>query len=134
GLLEDLARKAGYSDLRSFRTALNNDPKYIPKSADQIVDDFRRYVSQMQSSLPELFGVLPNAPLTVEAMPPSQPGNISHYIPGTPDGSRPARIVVATSDYAHRKLLSDETISYHEGIPGHHLQISIQQKLKGLPK
>jgi uncharacterized protein (DUF885 family) len=74
GLLEDLARKAGYGDLRSFRTALNNDPKYIPKSADQIVDDFRRYVSQMQSSLPELFAVLPNAPLTVEAMPPSQPG------------------------------------------------------------
>jgi uncharacterized protein (DUF885 family) len=66
-------------------------------------------------------------------MPPDQPGNISHYIPGTPDGSRPARVVVATSDYARRKLLSDETIAYHEGIPGHHLQISIQQQLKELP-
>ncbi len=134
GLLEELARKAGYGDLRSFRAALNGDPKYIPKSADQIVDDFRHYVSQMQPRLAELFGVLPNAPLTVEAMPPSQPGNISHYIPGTPDGSRPARVVVATSNYAHRKLLSDETIAYHEGIPGHHLQISIQQQLKGLPQ
>jgi uncharacterized protein (DUF885 family) len=134
GLLADLAHKAGYADLKGFRAALNNDPMYVPKSADQIVDDFRHYVSQMQPRLPELFGVFPNAPLTVEAMPPSQPGNISHYIPGTPDGSRPARVVVATSDYAHRKLLSDETISYHEGIPGHHLQISIQQQLKGLPQ
>jgi uncharacterized protein (DUF885 family) len=43
-------------------------------------------------------------------------------------------VVVATSDFARRKLLSDETIAYHEGIPGHHLQISVQQKLTGLPK
>jgi len=134
GLLAELAHKAGYADLKRFRAALNNDPRYIPKSADQIVDDFRHYVSLMQPRLPELFGVSPNAPLSVEAMPASQPGNISHYIPGTPDGSRPARVVVATSDYAHRKVLSDETISYHEGIPGHHLQMSIQQHLKGLPQ
>ena len=133
GLLTELAHKAGYPDLKSFRTALNNDPRYVPKSAEQIVDDFRHYVTQMQSRLPELFGTIPKAPLTVEAMPPDQPGNISHYIPGTPDGSRPARVVVATSDYAHRKLLGDETIAYHEGIPGHHLQISLQQQLKGLP-
>jgi len=133
GLLTELAHKAGYADLKSFRAALNSDPRYVPKSADQIVDDFRHYVDQMQPHLSAFFGHIPNTPLTVEAMPPNQPGNISHYIPGTPDGSRPARIVVATSDYAHRKLLSDETIAYHEGIPGHHLQISIQHQLKGLP-
>jgi uncharacterized protein (DUF885 family) len=133
GLLTDLSHKAGYPDLKSFRSALNSDPRYVPKSAQQIVDDFRHYVSQMQSRLPELFVEAPKTPLTVEAMPPDQPGNISHYIPGTPDGSRAARVVVATSDYAHRKLLSDETIAYHEGIPGHHLQISLQQQLKGLP-
>jgi uncharacterized protein (DUF885 family) len=45
-----------------------------------------------------------------------------------------ARVVVATSNYAHRKLLSDETQAYHEGIPGHHMQISIQQRLAGLPE
>jgi uncharacterized protein (DUF885 family) len=134
GELEQLARTAGYSDLAAFRAALNSDPKYVPQSADQIVDDFRHYVGQMQPRLPELFGVFPQAPLTVEAVPPSQPGNASHYIPGTPDGSRPARVVVATANYAHRKLLSDETIAYHEGIPGHHLQISIQQRLSGLPE
>lgn len=134
GLLTELAHRAGYSDLKAFRYALNTDPKYVPQSADQIVNDFRRYVIQMQSRLPELFRTIPQAPLTVEAMPMNQPGNISHYVPGTPDGSRPARVVVATSDFAKRKLLSDETIAYHEGIPGHHLQISIQQKLAGLPE
>jgi uncharacterized protein (DUF885 family) len=134
GLLTDLALKADYKDLSSFRAALNSDPKYIPKSPDQIVDDFRRYVSQMQPRLPELFGVFPKHPLTVEAVPASQPNNPTHYIFGTPDGTRPARVVVATSNYAHRKLLSDETQAYHEGIPGHHMQVSIQQRLTGLPE
>ncbi len=134
GLLTNLAIKAGYKDLSSFRSALNSDPKYTPKSSDQIVDDFRRYVGQMQPRLPELFGVFPETPLTVEAAPASQPNNPTHYIFGTPDGTRPARVVVATSNYAHRRLLSDETQAYHEGIPGHHLQISIQQRLTGLPE
>ena len=133
-LLNDLALKAGYQELSSFRAALNRDPRYIPKSPEQIVDDFRRYVGQMQPRLPELFGVFPKTPLTVEAAPASQPNNPTHYVFGTPDGSRPARVVVATSNYAHRKLLPDETQAYHEGIPGHHLQISIQQRLTGLPE
>jgi uncharacterized protein (DUF885 family) len=134
GLLTDLAVKAGYKDLPSFRAALNSDPKYIPKSPEQIVDDFRRYVDQMQPRLPELFGMFPKTPLTVEAAPGSQPHNPTHYIGSSLDGTRPARVVVATSDYAHRKLISDETQAYHEGIPGHHLQISIQRKLTGLPE
>jgi len=134
GLLTDIAIKAGYKDLSSFRAALNSDPKYVPKSGDQIVEDFRRYVGQIQPRLPELFGVFPRTPLTVEVVPASQPNNLTHYIGGTPDGTRPARVVVATSHYAHRKLLSDETQAYHEGIPGHHLQISIQQRLTGLPE
>ena len=134
GLLSNLALKAGYKDLSSFRAAINGDAKYIPKSADQIVEDFRRYVGQMQPHLPELFGVFPKTPLTVEPAPASQPNNPTHYVFGTPDGSRPARVVVATSNYAHRKLVSDETQAYHEGIPGHHMQISIQQGLTGLPE
>jgi uncharacterized protein (DUF885 family) len=134
GLLTELAHKQGYADLASFRVAINSDPKYIPKSAEQIVEDFRRYATQMQPKLPELFNVYPETPLTVEAVPASQPGNATHYIGGNPDGSRPARVVVATSNYAQRRLLNDETIAYHEGIPGHHLQISIQEQLKGLPE
>jgi uncharacterized protein (DUF885 family) len=134
GLLTILAIKAGCKDLSSFRAALNSDPRYIPKSPGQIVEDFRGYVGQMQPRLPELFRAFPKTPLTVEAVPASQPNNPTHYIFGTPDGTRPARIVVATSNYAQRKLLGDETQAYHEGIPGHHLQISIQQQLSGLPE
>jgi uncharacterized protein (DUF885 family) len=132
--MNDLAHKAGYPDLQSYRAALAASPKYIPQSADQLVNDFSYYIAQMQPRLPELFGVLPKTPVTVEAVPPSQPGNATHYVPGTPDGSRPGRVVVATSNFAHRIMIDDETVAYHEGVPGHHMQISIQQQLTGLPE
>ena len=134
GLLTNLANKAGYKDLNSFRVAVNSDPKYIPKSPDEILQDFRRYIDQMQPRLPELFGVLPKTPLKLEAAPASQPNAASHYVPGTRDGVRPGRVVVGTSNVAQRKLFGDETVAYHEGIPGHHMQVSIQQQLTGLPE
>jgi uncharacterized protein (DUF885 family) len=133
GLLTDLAQKAGYPDLNSFRAALNSDPKYIPTSADQIVEDYRHYVNQMEPRLPELFLDYPKTKLVVEAIPASQPQMGTHHVDGSADGSTPGRVVVATSNYAHRRLISDETQAYHEGIPGHELQVTIEQHLKGLP-
>src|SRR5258708_32537828 len=55
-------------------------------------------------------------------------------MPGTTDGKRPGRVVVATSNFAELSLVDDEAIAYHEGIPGHHMQLSVQQQLTGLPK
>ena len=133
GLLSDLAHKAGYPDLKSFRVAINSDPKYIPTSADQIVEDFRHYVNQMEPRLPALFLDYPKTKLVVEAIPASQPQMGTHHVDGSADGSTPGRVVVATSNYAHRRLISDETQAYHEGIPGHELQVTIEQHLKGLP-
>jgi len=133
GLMTDLAHQEGFSDPKSYGAALRANPKYKPQSAEQIVEDFRRYILQMQSRLPDLFNLLPKTPITVEAIPPSQPGNATHYIGGTTDGSRPGRVVVATSDFAQRVLFGDETLAYHEGVPGHHRQVSVQQQLTGLP-
>ncbi len=129
-----IATKLGYPDLASFRAALKNDPKYKPTSSDQILDDFRRYIAQMEPRLPQLFYRLPAAPVTVEAIPEFQSAAATHYVTGTPDGSRPGRVVVATSHFEQRSLVDDEAIAYHEGIPGHHLQLSIAQKLNGLPR
>lgn len=129
-----IAKKEGFADLASFRASLKTNPKYIPTSAEQILDDFRRYIAQMEPKLPELFTLLPKSPVTVEAIPAFQSAAATHYVTGTPDGKRPGRVVVATSDYAHRTLVDDEAIAYHEGIPGHHMQLSVQQQLTGLPK
>jgi uncharacterized protein (DUF885 family) len=129
-----IAKKEGFADLASFRASLKTNPKYIPTSAEQILDDFRRYIAQMEPKLPQLFTLLPKSPVTVEAIPPFQSAAATHYVTGTPDGRRPGRVVVATSNFAERSLIDDEAIAYHEGIPGHHMQLSVQQQLTGLPK
>jgi len=134
GEMTAIAKKEGFADLASFRAAIAKNPKYIPTSAEQILDDFRHYIAEMQPKLPELFTLLPKSPVTVEAIPGFQAATATHYVTGTPDGKRPGRVVVATSDFAQRSLMGDEAIAYHEGIPGHHLQLSVQQQLTGLPR
>jgi uncharacterized protein (DUF885 family) len=134
GEMTAIAKKEGFSDLASFRASIIKNPKYIPTSAEQILDDFRQYIAEMEPKLPELFTLLPKSPVTVEAIPAFQAAAATHYVTGTPDGKRPGRVVVATSDFAQRSLLGDEAVAYHEGIPGHHLQLSVQQQLTGLPK
>jgi uncharacterized protein (DUF885 family) len=129
-----IAKKEGFNDLASFRASLKTNPKYKPTSAEQILDDFRHYIAQMEPKLPQLFGLLPKSPVTVEAIPAFQPGAATHYMIGTPDGKRPGRVVVGTSNFADRSLIDDEATAYHEGVPGHHMQLSIQQQLTDLPK
>jgi uncharacterized protein (DUF885 family) len=132
-----IAHKEGYPDLAGFREALKSSPKYArfrPTSGEEILDDFRKYIGQMQPKLPELFTVIPGSPVTVEAIPDFQAAEATHYQTGTPDGKRPGRVVVATSNVAERSMIDDEATAYHEGIPGHHMQLSVAQQLTGLPK
>jgi uncharacterized protein (DUF885 family) len=129
-----IAKEEGFADLASFRASLKTNPKYIPTSADQILEDFRRYIAQMEPKLPDLFTLLPKSRVTVEAIPAFQAAAATHYVTGTPDGKRPGRVVVATSNFAERSMIDDEAVAYHEGVPGHHMQLSVQQQLTGLPK
>ena len=132
--MTSIARSQGYNDLASFRDAVNNDPKWKPTSEQQILDDYKKYIGQMEPKLPELFGLLPKSPVTVEPIPDFAKAAATHYVQGTPDGKRPGRVVVAVSNPTKRTLVDDEAVAYHEGVPGHHLQISIAQTLQGLPK
>ncbi len=130
-----IVKKLGFTDLKSFTAALKANPKEHPASADALVSAYKGYIAQMQPRLPELFGRLPKAKLEVVTMPaymaPNQPA--AFYDQGTPDGKRPGNVDVNTYNFADRSLAGVEAVAYHEGIPGHHLQISIQQELTGLP-
>src|SRR5437660_10560321 len=132
--MKNLARAHGHKDLPSFRDAINNDPKWKPQTEQQIVDDCTRYIHQMEPKLPELFGLQPKSPVTVEPIPGFAKAESTHYVQGTPDGKRPGRVVVAVADPTKRTLITDEAVAYHEGVPGHHMQISIAQTLQDLPK
>ena len=130
-----IAKQQGYPSWKAYATAIQSDPKLRATSRDDILNAYRRYVSQMQPKLPQLFGLLPKATLEVvpvEAYREKEAAAAS-YFTGTPDGSRPGKVYVDTGDFEHRELPEIEAVAYHEGIPGHHMQLSIQQELPELP-
>ena len=74
-----IAKKEGFADLTSFRASLKTNPKYVPASSEQILDDFRRYIARMEPNLPDLFTLLPRSPVTVEAIPAFQSAAATLY-------------------------------------------------------
>jgi uncharacterized protein (DUF885 family) len=130
-----IAKKLGFPDLKSLWASLKDNPRVHAKSPNEILEKYRGYIDQMRPELPKLFGLLPKAPVEVRAMQEfrAKEAAAADYQQGTPDGSRPGVVWVNTSDYEHRDMLSAESTAYHEGIPGHHMQISIAQTLPDLP-
>ncbi len=130
-----VAKQLGYKDMKSLNAAVDADPKLHAHSRQEILDLYSKYIDQMYTRLPQMFGRLPKARL--EVMPVEEfrekEASGASYVDGTPDGSRPGHIMVNTGDFAKRSLLDVETTAYHEGVPGHHLQITIAQELPELP-
>ena len=130
-----VVHQLGFKDMKSFKAAVDADPKLHAQSREQILDLYRKYEDQMYAKLPQLFNTLPKSKL--EVMPVEEfrekEASDAAYEDGTPDGSRPGHIMVNTGDFAKRTLLDIETTAYHEGVPGHHMQISIAQELPALP-
>ena len=131
-----IVHKLGFADLKSFSAALKENPKMHPASKEALIDAYKSNIAQMQPKLPGLFGTLPKAQLEVVPVPAyiEKDQAAAYYNPGSQDGKRPGRVYVNTYNFAERSLAPVEAVSYHEGIPGHHLQISIAQELSGLPE
>lgn len=130
-----IAKQLGYKSLAAFRAALKKDPKTHPKSRQEILDLYTQYIAQMQPELPKLFGLLPKTQVQVVAVEEYREKEASgaSYQQGTPDGKRPGMVYVNTGDFENRSKLTIESTAYHEGVPGHHMQISIAQTLPELP-
>ena len=130
-----IAQKLGFQDLKSFRTSLKTNPKLHPASPDALLNAYRSFLTPMQARLPQLFGRLPKAPFEVTAVPEylEKTSAAAYYEPGTPDGSRPGRLRVDTYNATDRNLYEVEDTAYHEGLPGHHLQVSIAQEMEDVP-
>jgi uncharacterized protein (DUF885 family) len=130
-----IAKREGSGDRKSFQESLKTNPKVIPTSREDILNTYRGYIAGMQPELPKLFGLLPKTKVEVRPVEDyrEKEAASAEYNPGTPDGKRPGIVYVNTGDFSHRSKISAESTSYHEGIPGHHMQISIAQTLPGLP-
>jgi len=131
----EIAKKLGFNDLPSFNKSLDENKELRAKSREQILDIYRGYENQMYAELPKLFGRLPKSKLEVVPVESfrEQAAAGADYDTGSPDGSRPGRINVNTYQPESRKTISMESTAYHEGVPGHHMQLSIAQELPGLP-
>jgi uncharacterized protein (DUF885 family) len=135
GEMLEIATKLGYKDLKSLNAAIEADPKHHYRSREEILAAYRKYIDQMYARLPQLFGRLPKAKVEVMATEEFREKEASgaEYQTGAPDGSRPGRVQVNTGEAEKRKTLTTESTAYHEGVPGHHMQLSIAQELPTLP-
>lgn len=100
------------------------------------IDDATAAIDNLKALLPEYFGLLPKADLIVKRVEAfrERDGAAQHYYAGTPDGSRPGIYYAHLSDMTAMPKNQLEVIAYHEGLPGHHMQISIAQELEGVPQ
>jgi uncharacterized protein (DUF885 family) len=125
--------------LKEFFTFIKTDKQFFYPDTDEgrngYIKDTEVFLAFINSKLPEYFGILPKAPLVVKRVEAfrEQPGAAQHYYPGTPDGSRPGIYYAHLSDMKAMPKNEMEAIAYHEGNPGHHMQISIAQELKSVP-
>jgi uncharacterized protein (DUF885 family) len=141
GELEALQEKIGFKgDLQSFFAHVQKDPARLFPDTDAgrqaYIDEATQKIANIKQHLPEYFGLLPKADLVVKRVEAfrEQDGAAQHYYPGTPDGSRPGIYYAHLSDMDSMPKTELEVIAYHEGIPGHHMQISIAQELEGVPQ
>ncbi len=130
-----VAHQLGFKDLASLNNHIKNTRSFYATSGQQVLDLYANYARNMEPELPKLFSHLPKAKLTVIPMEASRSKNAvpADYTDGAADGSRPGHINVNEWDPEHRLTLNIESIAYHEGIPGHHLQLSLAQEMDNLP-
>src|ERR1700678_174078 len=132
-MLEEV-NQLGYKDLKTFSASLPTNPAVHVHSRKEILGLYQKYEDQMYLKLPSLFGRLPKAKLVVMPIEEFREKEASTaYNPGALDGSRPGHIMVNTGDFEKGTTLDVESTAYHEGVPGHHLQITIAQELPELP-
>jgi len=126
--------------LQDFFIFMREDDRFYFPNSDEGRQDYldlnNEYLDAITLKLPEFFGRLPKAQLEVRRVESfrEQAGAAQHYASGTPDGSRPGVFYSHMSDMSTLPLFQLEDVAYHEGNPGHHMQISIQQELTGVPR
>lgn len=139
--MEELKAKIGYEGkLEDFFVFLRSDDRfYVPNDDAGRADYLKRaegFLAGMKARLPEQFERLPKADLIVKRVEAfrEEPGGAAHYSSGAEDGSRPGIYYVHLADTRATPIYEIEGTTYHEGLPGHHMQLSLAQEMKGLPK
>ncbi len=139
--METIRDQVGFDgSLQEFFTFVREDDRFFfpdnDTGAQMYIDRAQEHLDFINTRLPDFFGTLPAAPLEVRRVEPfrEQDGAAQHYQTGSVDGSRPGIYYAHLSDMRAMAIPSLEVIAYHEGNPGHHMQLSIAQELTGIPR
>jgi len=134
--MEQVRRRTGFKgDLPAFFTYLRTDPRFKPKSAEDLKARYQAVGARVDAHIRDLFSTIPKAPLDIRPVPAfkEKTDAAGSYMPGTPDGSRAGVFYFNTYDLPSRTTPRIETLYLHEAIPGHHFQISLAQENETLP-
>jgi uncharacterized protein (DUF885 family) len=128
-------RGAGGTPIREFTEGLTRDPANLPTSRDELIQISEQLLATAQAALPRAFGRLPSQPIAVKSVEEyhERDAPAAYYFPGAPDGSRPAYFYINTFEPSSRPKHTLPALAFHEGVPGHHLQIALAQEAGDLP-
>jgi uncharacterized protein (DUF885 family) len=141
GRIDTLLAKAGRTKgtVAERLTALNDEPAQLYANTDEgreaLIAQLNTQIGVIYEKLPEAFNTLPKAKVQVKRVPPAiQDGAANGYYNRAPlDGSRPATYYINLKDTHDWPKYGLPTLTYHESVPGHHLQISLQQENPNVP-
>src|SRR5262249_11490341 len=138
--MEELKKELGFKgSLKALYTDLRTNKRYLYPNTDKGRADYLaralELLHESRDALPQVFGTLPKADISVKRMEPflESGQTIAFYNQGTPDGSRPGLVYYNLASMAALPKWQMAALTFHEGIPGHHLQISIAQETKNIP-
>ena len=134
--MQAVIHKTGFrGSFREFIEFLRTDPRFYVTEPAQLLKETALVLKRIDGELPRLFKTLPRLSYGIRPIPDyAAPGNTAaYYYPGSGDGTRAGVYYVNTYDLKSRPLYEIEALSLHEAVPGHHLQIAIQQELTDLP-
>jgi len=134
--MQEVMRQAGFTgDFPAFLQLLRTDPRFYAKTPEELLKQASYIAKRMDAKLPSLFGRLPRLPYGVEPVPahlaPKYTGG--RYVPAPVGGTRAGTYWVNTYALESRPLYVLEALTLHEAVPGHHLQIALQQEMEGVP-
>jgi len=135
-LMHGVIRETGFKgSLQEFVDFLRTDPQFYFSKSEDLVVAYRDIAKRADAELPALFSELPRLPYGVRAFPDFEAPNqvTAMYYPGAADGSRAGYFMVNTYRPDIRPKYEMETLTLHEAVPGHHLQIARAQELRHLP-
>ena len=136
GGMDEIIAEVGFEgDFEAFVRFLRTDPRFYVDTPEELMEKTARVLKKMDGQLPRLFGALPRMPYGMRPVPDfiAPKTTTAYYNRPAGDGTQAGFYYINTYDLPSRPLYEIEALSLHEAVPGHHLQIALQQELEGLP-